>query len=53
MIKSTGIFNKLMRFDAAWIGVNYLSMALNKTPYMGVGRNLAYTKSAFYASKWI
>lgn len=49
MIKSTGIFNKLMRFDAAWIGVNYLSMALNKTPYMGVGRNLAYTKSAFFA----
>ena len=49
MNKSTGIFNKLMRFDAAWIGVNYLSMALNKTPYMGVGRNLAYTKSAFFA----
>tara|TARA_B100001287_G_scaffold276630_1_gene288350 strand:- start:11554 stop:12615 length:1062 start_codon:yes stop_codon:yes gene_type:complete len=49
MMQSKGMVNKLMRFDTAWIGLNYLSMALNKTPYMGVGRNLAYTKSAFFA----
>lgn len=49
MIKSKGILNKLVRFDTAWIGLNYLSMALNNAPFMGVGRNLAYTKSAFFA----
>ncbi len=42
-----GFLNKLIRFDAAWIGVNYLSMALAKLPYMGVGRNLGYTKTVF------
>ena len=45
--KQKGFLNKLIRFDAAWIGVNYLSMALSKLPYMGVGRNLGYTKTLF------
>lgn len=45
--KEKGILNKIIRFDAAWIGINYLSMALAKLPYMGVGRNLAYTKTVF------
>lgn len=45
--KSKGIINKIIRFDTAWIGVSYLSMALAKLPYMGVGRNIAYTKSVF------
>ncbi|MBM3451686.1 MAG: glycosyltransferase [Bacteroidetes bacterium] len=45
--KNKGILNKIIRFDAAWIGVNYISMALAKLPYMGVGRNLGYTKSVF------
>ncbi len=49
MLKKAGVFNKLMRFDTAWIAINYLSMALNNLPYMGVGRNLAYTKDAFFA----
>ena len=38
MSKTNGFLNKLIRFDTAWIGVSYLSLALNKTPYMGVGR---------------
>lgn len=46
-LKSTGFLNRLIRFDTAWIGVNYFSMALAKLPYMGVGRNLAYTKRVF------
>ena len=50
MLKTAGLLNKLMRFDTAWIGLNYLSMALNNKPYMGVGRNLAYTKSAFFGA---
>jgi len=45
--KAKGIINKIIRFDTAWIGVSYLSMALAKLPYMGVGRNIAYTKSVF------
>ena len=45
--KEKGFLNKLIRFDAAWIGVNYISMALSKLPYMGVGRNLGYTKTVF------
>ena len=46
-LKSKGFLNRLIRFDTAWIGVSYFSMALAKLPYMGVGRNLAYTKSVF------
>lgn len=47
LTKCKGIINKIIRFDTAWIGVSYLSMALAKLPYMGVGRNIAYTKSVF------
>lgn len=39
--------NKVIRFDTAWIGMNYFSFALAKMPYMGIGRNLAYTKKVF------
>jgi len=42
-----GLLNKLIRFDTAWIAINYFSFALARLPYMGVGRNLAYTKSLF------
>ncbi len=42
-----GFANRLMRFDTAWIGMSYLSMAKARLPYMGIGRNLAYTKSTF------
>jgi len=47
--KRKGIINKIIRFDCAWIAINYFSYALYKIPYMGVGRNLAYTKTAFYS----
>ena len=39
--------NKMIRFDTAWIGINYFAFALKGMPYMGVGRNLAYTKTAY------
>lgn len=42
-----GFLNKVIRFDTAMIAVHYFSFAINRTPYMGVGRNLAYTKEAF------
>lgn len=45
--EEAGFLNKVIRFDTIFIAMNYFSFALAKTPYMGVGRNLAYTKSAF------
>jgi len=47
--KNSGLLNFIIRFDTAWIGMNYFSFALNDLAYMGVGRNLAYTKSAYQA----
>jgi glycosyltransferase involved in cell wall biosynthesis len=43
-----GFLNKLIRFDTVHIAMQYLSSALNGIPYMGVGRNMAYTKNLFY-----
>lgn len=44
-----GFLNKIIRFDSTMIAVHYFSMALMRIPYMAVGRNLAYTKTAFNA----
>lgn len=49
MLRKKGFLNKLIRFDTSWIALNYLSMALHDRAYMGVGRNLAYTKSLFFS----
>lgn len=49
--KEPGFINKLIRFDAFVIAVNYLSGAIKGKAYMGVGRNLAYKKSLFYKQK--
>jgi len=48
--KMPGLLNKMIRFDVATIAMQYLSYALSGIPYMGVGRNLAYSKSLFYAN---
>jgi cellulose synthase/poly-beta-1,6-N-acetylglucosamine synthase-like glycosyltransferase len=45
--KSKGFLNQVIRFDTTWIAINYFSMALNRLPYMGVGRNMGYTKKIF------
>lgn len=49
--KQNGFLNKLLRFDTFMIGLMYLSAAIKKRPYMGVGRNLAYTKELFFEQK--
>jgi biofilm PGA synthesis N-glycosyltransferase PgaC len=49
--KTSGILNKLIRFDTFFIGVQYLSFALASKTYMGIGRNLAYTKTLFFRNK--
>lgn len=46
--KYPGYLNKLIRFDAFITGLNYLGFAKTGRPYMGVGRNLSYTKTAFF-----
>ncbi len=46
-----GLLNKLIRYDTATIAIQYFSLALRGSPYMGVGRNLAYKKSLFFENK--
>lgn len=42
------LINKFIRFETFMSGLFYLSAALAKIPYMGVGRNLAYRKKIFF-----
>ena len=44
-----GLLNKYVRYDTMIIALQYFSMALCRIPYMGVGRNLAYKKSLYFA----
>lgn len=43
-----GRLNALIRYETFQTALQYLSFALNKTPFMGVGRNLMYKKSLFW-----
>ena len=49
--KTKGVLNKFIRFDEFIVMLQYLSYALTKIPYMGVGRNLAYKKTLFFSVK--
>ena len=42
------LLNALIRFETALAAIQYLGYALRGNPYMGVGRNLAYTSKQFY-----
>lgn len=46
-----GLLNMIIRYDTAFIALNYFSLALIGKPYMGVGRNLAYKKTLFFNNK--
>ncbi|MCB0465105.1 MAG: glycosyltransferase [Aequorivita sp.] len=46
--KSPGFLNKLIRFETLMTAVQYFSYAKVGNPYMGVGRNLAYTSTLYY-----
>lgn len=48
--RAPGLLNRLIRFEAVYTATQYLSFALAGIPYMGVGRNLIYTKSLFERS---
>lgn len=48
--KQKGFLNSLVRYDTFYTGLRYLSFAKAGNPYMGVGRNLLYTKKVFESS---
>ncbi|SEK72676.1 glycosyltransferase [Parapedobacter koreensis] len=50
-LKKTGVLNALIRFETFHTAMNYLAYALKGSAYMGVGRNLGYTKSLFFRGK--
>ena len=50
-LPAKGLLNCIIRFDAFFIGMQYLGLALMGKPYMGVGRNLAYRKELFFKNK--
>lgn len=49
--KHPGFLNKLIRFETLMTAVQYFSYAEAGMPYMGVGRNLAYTSNLYYDNK--
>ncbi len=50
-LPKSGLLDKIIRFDTFMAALHYLSFALMRMPYMGVGRNLAYSKKMFYERK--
>lgn len=50
-LQKPGFLNKFIRFESLITAIQYVSFALLKNPYMGVGRNLAYRKSFFLENK--
>lgn len=49
--KEPGLLNKWIRFDTVVNALMYLGRAGKGKAYMGVGRNMAYTKSLFFRNK--
>ncbi|SDH07461.1 glycosyltransferase [Winogradskyella thalassocola] len=46
--KKFSFLNKLIRFETVMTALQYFSYAKMGTPYMGVGRNMAYRKELFF-----
>jgi len=49
--KSNGFLNKMIRYETLLTATQYFSYAKVGSPYMGVGRNLAYTSELFYENR--
>lgn len=49
--KTGGVLNYLIRYETFYTALQYLSFALAKSAYMGVGRNLSYQKNTFFKVK--
>lgn len=50
-VQKKSSLNRIMRFDSLQSGLLYLSAALHRHPYMGIGKNLSYRKELFYRNK--
>ncbi len=48
LVEKRSVLNKLIRFETLFTAIQYFSYAKWGLPYMGVGRNLAYTSAEFY-----
>jgi glycosyltransferase involved in cell wall biosynthesis len=49
--KMPGLLNAFIRFESLLTASNYFGFALMKNAFMGVGRNLSYTKDVFFRHK--
>ncbi len=50
-VHKKGLLDKLVRYDTMSVAITYLSAARWGMPYMGVGRNMAYSKELFFNNK--
>ncbi|WP_255518083.1 glycosyltransferase [Fulvivirga sp. M361] len=46
-----GFLNYFIRFETLWTAIQYLGLAMTRFPYMGVGRNMGYSKKLFLKNK--
>ena len=46
-----GLLNLFIRYDTFMVAMQYLSFSLIGMTYMGVGRNLSYTRTMFFRNK--
>jgi cellulose synthase/poly-beta-1,6-N-acetylglucosamine synthase-like glycosyltransferase len=44
---STGWLNRVIRYETVMTGIQYMSWAMMGRPYMGVGRNMLYSRTLF------
>lgn len=49
--KTRNFLNPFVRFETIKTAINYFSSALIGDAYMGIGRNMAYTKTLFFGAK--
>ena len=45
--RTGGLLNLIVRFETVMTGIQYLSWAMKGRPYMGVGRNMLYSRRLF------
>ncbi len=46
--KSKGLLGNVISYESMQTAISYISSAMRSAAYMGVGRNMAYTKNLFY-----
>ena len=50
-VQLKGFLNRLIRYETLLTAIQYLSFANKGRAYMGVGRNLSYTRTCFFRNK--